>query len=510
MKFLTLKFILPAVFIAASATAAYCSTKAPRDSNAFPLSLSTTVQDFEDNMEANGYEVLRGNWNVFTIDDCKYAIAKVGNCFGNNPAAPYIVPTVPLWPDEFVDNNMKEVIGPTQENMWWTHRFDEREAIIVMGLLPPEGGYFGMESYVFSRQGKINTNDDIYKTLTDEFMKNILFLVSPNPSRVMTFASIADSKNNVTIERQSLASWDQQRYFIITPDAVMERKMTKALLQVGAHDASQIFTTPVSKDIAKLGLGPDADDFITFIRYAMPRNEFLGGQWRNGLPLVIYRVREKKSTHTPEPFPAPIRELRTAHSELALQGDLNNLVKEVKQQWGQADVPDSKFQSLLLWLDNIGEHCLKRPMNCIGDNSDADYQVSATASLEGGNVIATVGVLGTATGNANYVSLSVNWLPPLVGVINLSNEDLSGSADAFSLKVANTDKFYVQYFARDCSGIANCTAVSEAAVPRGDWIKIVQRNYVATGTTRGADPTQVVNPTIIVLKPKLSITTRIK
>ncbi len=502
MKFFKYKFILPAVLMALSTTATYSSTKVARDNNAFPLSLSKKVQSFQSNLEDQGFEVLRGNWNLFTIDDCKYSVATFGNCFGNNPAAPYIIPTVPLWPDEFVDHYMKDSIGPTQGDTWWTHRLDEREAIVVMGTLPPAGGYFGIQTFAFTRQGTINKNDEIYKALTDEFMKNILFSLAPNPSRVMVFSSLGDGDNNVTIQRQSGSIWEQQRYFIITPDAAMERKISEALLKAGVYDSKQIFTEPISKDLVRLGLGSSADDFITLIRYSMPFDEVLGERWRRSLPLAIFRVREKIPSHTAEPYPAPIREPRTARSELALQGDFNNLVKTVKQQWGQGEVSDYKFQSLLQWVDLLGEHCLKRPMNCLGDNSDADYQVSATVSLEEGNVIAAVGVLGTATRNANYVSLSVNWLPPLVGVINRSNDDLAGSADSFSATVANTDKFYVQYFARNCTGIPNCTAVSEAAVPKGDFIKIVQRNYVVPGTTRGADPAQLVNPAIIVLKPK--------
>lgn len=499
MKFLRNKIILPLVLMAVSATA-YCSLKSEQDT--LPLSLKIKVQSFKANLEANGFEVLRGNWNLFTIDDCKYAMAKFGNCFGNNPTAPYIVPTVPLWPDEFVDNFLKDSLGPTQGNTWWTHRLDEREAIVILGTLPPTGGYFGMESYVFTRQGKINTNDEIYKTITDPFMKSILFANSPNLSRVMAFASIGDSHNNVSIQRQSGSSWDQERYFIITPDAAMEKKMSEALLEAGVHERDQIFTEKVSKDIARLGLGSSADDFITLIRYSMPFDEVLGERWRRSLPLQVFRVREKIPTHTAEPYPAPVREPRAARTDLKLQGDLNNLVKEVKIRWGQVDASDASFQNLLLWVDLLGEHCLKRPMNCLGDTADADYQISKTVSLDKGEVIAAAGVLGTATGNASYVSLSVNWLPPLVGVLNRTHNDLAGSADDYSATVANTDKLYLQYFARDCSGVPNCTAISEKSVPKGEFIKIIQRNYVVPGSLRGGDPTKLVNPSIIVLNPK--------
>jgi hypothetical protein len=488
--------MIPTLFMALATTTGFSST------TSLPTNLKAKVQSLEANLEAEGFEVLRGNWNLFTIEDCKYAIARFGNCFGNNPTAPYIIPTVPLWEDEYVDRYLKDSIGPTQGDTWWTYRLDEREAIIVLGNLPPQGGYFGIESYVFTRQGEINTNDDIYRTITDEFMKSIIFSKSPNPSRVMAFASVGDSNNNVTIQRQSGAIWDQDRYFIITGDSVMERKMKRALLQAGVFDKKQIFTEPVSNQVAKLGLGSSADDFMTIIRYSLPNDEVLGERWRRSLPLAIFRVREKNPSHTAMPYPAPVREPRSARSELYLQSDLNNLVKAVKDEWNQPQASDDRFQSLLQWVDLIGEHCLMRPMNCLGDNSDADYQISKTVNIDNGEVVAAVGVLGTATRNANYVSLSVNWLPPLVGVVNRSNDDLAGSADRFSETVNNTDKFYIQYFARNCSGIENCTVISEAAVPKGQWIKVIQRNYVVPGTTRGADPAKVVNPALIVLKPK--------
>ena len=41
-----------------------------------------------------------------------------------------------------------------------------------------------------------------------------------------------------------------------------------------------------------------------------------------------------------------------------------------------------------------------------------------TWHLDGGQVIAVVGALGTKTGNSTYTSLSVNWFPELVGVLS--------------------------------------------------------------------------------------------
>jgi hypothetical protein len=110
-----------------------------------------------------------------------------------------------------------------------------------------------------------------------------------------------------------------------------------------------------------------------------------------------------------------------------------------------------------------------------------------------------VGTLGTVTGNATYVSLSINWIPPLQGVLNVSDEQLKGTAATFAGAVGNTDSLYVQYFARDCTGLENCVEVTEAMIPRDGSLKIVQRNYIVPGSARGPDPALVVDPVLIVL-----------
>jgi hypothetical protein len=465
-----------------------------------PASLEKKVQTFRTDISAKGYEVAQGDFRLFSIADCKYAIASIGNCLGNNPTAPYVLATVPLWPNEYVDKDMKDLLGPLADDHGWTHRIDQREAIVVLGVLPPAGRYFGLQPYIFTRQTQLNLEDPIYQTLTDSFMKSVLFMASPNPSRPLVFSSLGDSINNVVIERQAGAAWDRQRFFIITSDARLGRDLSEALLRAGVPDRRHIFTAAVPPSLARLGLASAADDFMTVIRYAMPNDAAAGEQWRQQLPLAIFRVRDNTPSHLAEPYAMPAREKRTARSELSLKGDVEDLVAAVKRKWGQTAAHDSQFYSLLQAVDLIGEHCLARPMNCLGDTPDADYQVSQTVGVDSGEVLAVVGTLGTATGNATYSSLSINRLPELVGTSNLSDEDLAGTASAFSSMVGNTDKLYLKYFARDCKNLQNCHQVTEQMVPRGDSLKVVQRNYVVPGSTRGPAPDRVVNPRLIVLK----------
>lgn len=462
--------------------------------------LEGKVHRMEATLRARGYEVARGSTKLFNISDCQYTISVIGNCLGNNPAAPYIVTGVPLWPDEYVDEGLKNLLGPMPNNTWATHRMDKREAVLVFGLLPPPARYFGSQTYIFSRTARLNANDPIYQaTQNDPFMHEILFSTLPNnPDRVMVFSSMGDSNNNITIANQAGSAFNQQGAFVISTDAALTREMTDALVHARVTERSRVFAEPVSSSLARLGLGATADDFMTIIRYAQPIDGEDGNAWRQQRPIAVMRVRDRNANAT-EPYPTPVYDAKTARSELGLADNLASLVSAIKQQWGQPGAATTPFVSLQLWVDLVGQHCLARPMNCLGDTQDADYQIGQTVIPDENTVIAIAGTLGTATGNATYSSLSVNWLTMLQGVANVPDDALQGSASGFNGAVANTDKFYVQYFARNCTGIPNCLTITEAMVPKGDPVKIIQRNYVVPGTTRGADPTQVLNPVTIIL-----------
>lgn len=466
----------------------------------YPLYLEREVKRLRRQLEAHGYEVERGSFKLFTIADCKYPIAVIKNCMGNNPAAPYILPVVPRWPDEYIDTSLNGLLGPLPDSQVSPFRLDKRDAVLIVGLLPPPARYFGLQTYVFTRTTTVNPQDPIYqKTLADPVMHGILFDQAPDPSRLTTFASIGNSINNVVIERQSGSAFNHQRAFVISTDAGMAREMTEALVNARISTRSQVFSEPVSPQVARIGLDAKADDFMPVIRYAQPNDSAAGERWRQQIPLAVLRVRDRNAAAT-EPWPKPVYDPKGGHSEHGLETDLAKLVAAVKQQWKQPGATVGNFESLQTSLDLIGQHCLERPMNCLGDTQDADYQVSPSLVIDDDTVVAVAGTLGTATGNATYVGLSVNWLAVLEGVVNLSDVDLQGTASRFSSTVGHTGKFYVEYFARDCTGIQHCQQITEKMVPKGNVVKVIQRNYVVPGTARGVDPTLVLNPVAIVLK----------
>ena len=530
MRALKLSILCTLLLLVAFSSGALAKTDPLSKANRLPPTLEKKVQDFKQALEAKGYEIARGYWDLYTVKDCSYPVQSLGYCYGNNPTAPYVMAFVPEWKDEFVDQSLHHALTQARRGMHPNYRLGEREALVVLAELPPPARYLGYMTYVFTREAALDPSDPVYERLSLEpellDLRQIVFGASPNPVRMMMVASMGDTINNVVIDEDSSngKTWGQQRFFVTTPDADMANAMIEALKKVGV-DKKDVFTEKVSPYLVNLGYGPEADDFFTVIRYAMPYDKTLGEQWRKQLPLTVLRVREKDGGEAIAPFGIPEYEEKKANfNENDLQGDLDKLVKAVEDHWKQKNASIKttlSFRSLTLWVDLVGQHCLgddgppptdcsgppipppdkcielpRGPMDCLGDNQDDEPQISAgTYQLDDGQVIAVVGTLGTVTKNATYTSLSVNWFPELVGVLNLTDEDLKGSAIGFT----PDDRFYVYYFARDCSGLPEkyCQEVSRQVVPKGDTIKIAQRNYVNPGTRRAPDPWQILAPVAI-------------
>ena len=488
--------------------AAVAATDPLGNMNRLPAALERTVGLLRTDLKANGFAVARGYWTLWGVNECKYPLQSVGYCYGNNPTAPYAIAVVPTWKDEYVEQKFHHLLNEPLRNMNAIHRLDKREALVVVAQLPPEARYFGIESNVFTREAAFdpnNTTDPIYPKVTDSLLRSILFGASPDPSRRMMVASIGNSTNNAVIEKQTGETpWSRPAYFVITSDADMKAAMINALEHAGAS-SSEIFTEPVAPDLVKLGLGRSADDLITYIRYSMPDDPVAGEKWRQGLPLTILRVRDVSSRQYNNPLPIPTYEPRTVnYDETQLTSDFAALRAAVIANWGQqTQATTAPFFSAYKYLDLIGQHCLgypdptRGPMDCLGDTQDADYQISQSVQIDDGQVIAVIGTLSTETGNATYTSLSVNWFPELVGVMNIDDTDLKGTAASFG--TANSGLFYVFYVARDCTGLTNCREVSTKLVPTGAIIKLIQRNYINPGSTNGPDPAMILNPVVIVL-----------
>ncbi len=476
-------------------------------------------------LEKDGYEVSRGYFDLYTLEDCPYSWAAMESCYGNNAAAPYVSPVLPHWPEEFVDPATDLALGPTVEGYNHTYRLDPREAIVILAQMPPPAAYFGLQSYLFTREGTFDTYSPAYyfvSTYLPNLVTTFFSVVPQNDERIQPFASLSNSINNVVIEDQSGAAFDQVRVFIITPDQFMDDAVRQAFAEIAVDDA-EIFTEAIPSYVLT-GLGESADELISIMRYSMPED---GGEpgtasdtWRKELPLVVLRIRDTRSDRAPEPYPEPVLETRTAVDELGLAADQMSLVKAVAERWGQpCQQPDCSDRAKTFLdlqrppLSMVGPLCAEIGMNCLGDTQDTTYHFMGQFPLDEGQVYAVASTLGTRTDNAVYVALGVNRFPMKAGVANLSDSDLEDTADEYGAFVSDPDLFYLYYFARDCTGLeeltdGNCLSITDEMIPicpepgdpTCDRAVFSQRDYIRPGTQRGPDSLLVLRPVIIMLQ----------
>jgi hypothetical protein len=502
-----------------------------RSLNKVPGRIESTAQRLTHKLQKQGYEVARGYFRVYRKQDCDYSYAIMKTCYANNPAAPYIMPVLPTWPDEWLDPNLYGVFGPTEKDYSTTFRFDPREAIVILAQMPPPAKYFGLQTNVFTRQGAFKLDSDHYIDINRDYSTLLSMFFADDPidtTRVQLLASLGNSINNVVIENKSSAAFDQQRYFVITPDQTMEEVVRGAFTDVGVGD-HDVFTEPIST-LLQVGLERAADDFVTLIRYAMPDDEKqrhpASETWQQDLPLVVLRVRDHRTDRPPVPYsPVQLDPMsKTDPPETALGDDLNSLVYAVCQRWGVSCVlpsPPPAFAGTRVFsmvkvqtapVRMIGPECMPDGMNCLADTLDAAYNFGPKLPFSGQRVYAVVGALSTETGNATYVGLGINASKRQQGIDNVSGGELLGSADDYRSAVTNYDKFFVFYLARDCTKLEpwasqHCRSILEADLPdynptddNPDRLMVSLRDYIFPGSKRGPQAESVLAPYVIAVK----------
>jgi hypothetical protein len=465
------------------------------------------------------YDVAQGYAKLYTQADCATSYKVMKSCYANNPAAPYILPVVPSWPEEYFDPNTWGAFGDTEEGYNVLYRLDPREAIVVFGVTPPPAKYFGIQTYVFSQEGSFDKSSEPYKFLQANFPNFLGFMFQTVPNeddRVQSFSSLSNAINNFVIERQSGSSFGKLRFFIITPDRGMNGVVRRALRRLGIP-AADVFTEQIppletfnGTSIVDSPLGLEYQDtaFATVMRYARPDSETAADEWRQDLPLAVLRVRVNARSNRPaKPYGPLVLDTRTANSEAYLGPDVNALATGVCKTWGYSPCPNqiTLVDGQSDPINAVGPKCRKIGMNCLADTQDTSYKFSPNLPIDNGQVYAIVGTLSTVTGNATYVGLSVNDGTYLEGVQDIPDATLDGTANSYD--VPNANQLFVYYFSRDCADFKSetggkCFQVTDTMVPEGHPIKLVVRAYLRPGTVRGPDSVKVLNPIVIQVWPK--------
>ncbi len=498
----------------------------------------------------SGFQVSQGCPKLYTQQDCiDHTYPKLKNCFQANPAAPYVVPVLKLWPDEYMDPAAVNAFVETDPGYTVTYRLAPREAIVIYGEMPPPGRYMGLQTWVFSEHGKWSPRDyNFWANMQDLVIppQYLFDTVPPDDTksqRVISLSALGDVVNNVVMQRKlhELGEEDDNPfgktlYFIITPSGSTDTAIRLALQAEGIPDG-KIFTEQIPREddfgpIGPLGMGKNAIDFFTAFRYAVPDDKTDADTWRANPPLTVLRVRAPDSLGPVERYGLLTFEPRTANSEAYLAGDMQDLIAAVCDSVSSnADLtsadcvqppPASSFMvDLVRDYGWTGPYCRDIGMDCLGDQQEAAYFFSSPRPADSGQVYAVVSTLATETGNAIYVGLSANDASIMGGVPDgtLLDTELKGSADAYAPgdNPGKFSKFFVHYFSTDCAALVDvssdceldpdsegskcCTQISGMSTI-GDpalqgMLMISLRDYIAKGTESGPDSSQLLTPRIL-------------
>ena len=497
------------------------------------------------NLTARGFQISEGYALFYNKDACpNYTYPALHSCFGNNPVSPYVMPIVKAWPDEYVGPTPVNAFGEVRPGYTAVYRLDPRDAVLIYGQMPPPGKYMSIVTYEWSQHGRWNAKDydQLASTPNKPPLQGIFFSTippdDPKSERTWSFSTLGDTINNVVMERKSGEDpFGKNRYFIITPSASTD-KAVRSILQAQGVSDDDIFTEEIpSRDefgpIGPLGTAKNAIDFWGLFKY-VPIDQDAAQQWWDTFikgddpALKVMRLRAPASLGPVQRYDLLTYDQRTAISEAYLADDLQKLDNAVCDRAGStlglrsADCtqppPISSFMG-----DPIQDHgwagpyCRKLNMWC-GDQPDAGLFGTGLLPLDSGQVYAVVDTLATETGNATYVGLSVNNAATFLAPMGVTDPTLKGSAGSYATTVANTDKFFVHYFTRDCSKLVSahlvdreqdCTTIDPNMVPMqgatdamGDpslfgMFMAAIRDYIAPGTKRGPDTSQLLRPRIL-------------
>ena len=391
-----------------------------------------TADAFRAELEAAGFIVQPGKMEPVDIFRM-YLAGITPSCYGNNPSTPYLTAKLPMGPNQPQPNFTlitDSWINPANKGLWSEQMLLPTEAIVLVGLTPPEMKYFSYRSYVTRR----------YFPWMGEHRR--------------IFASLGDTINNLTIATDKTPNgapgkglgapnevrgnpFSARTVIITTADRGVDARIREAAGRAG-FPKTILNTDIIPTSLLKLGWGNEDDTFNTLIRIAFPMDKTLGDQYVAHPPLTVFRVTPKVQPE-PDPFPMPALTPRgTGKMEFevvepdgrridlvpALDALRNALVAEYGRQHKAEDLHVSArimdgFQHIQSWTDALGEI------------HDTIYLQSEEFLLGEDDFVIAYGVNHARTGKGLYSNLTMYGTAAFSGIGAVSDDDYKDTAERF-------------------------------------------------------------------------------
>jgi len=487
-----------------------------------------------------GFDVAQGNVFLMTNDQCPTFVSVFKSCFGQNPAAPYIVPQPPVG-NSYVDPYYATPFntpGPHNQNTNIFYRLSDQEALVTIVSYPPKAAYLGYVSYAFTRESSE------YVGITPPRPPT----VSPDSNRYELFGSIGNGVNNVTVKNQlGFSPWNRAVVVYVTTS---NTNLAAAIIKSARKhfiDPKSIFVEPIGSNM-HTGNDSSADDMVTLMRYAIPKSTNAADDWTSSLSrnVLVYKVsnttlavkRYGEISYTPHIVNNPeTASLQTAEQQLAslLQGYLTQKQFPLQSEIQPFVVPTTVTAEGVPNGGLVGSVCIYYGVNCLGDSQDTNtYNFTNLRTIDPQETAFVVGVNHAVPqlNNARYVSVGVFNAANESGVASASQTNpqaigfdsgsLDGSAKgilkalgiaippAYTALKANLSNLYAVAVARNINNSTIAPAAQYAIdlkgtslIPLNTPIQIQGRAYICPGTTAGGNVAFMLNPLIVVARKDL-------
>ncbi len=502
-----------------------CAGPAPN----YSLNVASTAS-WISSLANSGFHPVQGNVFLLQNSVCPLFVSIFDSCFGQNPAAPYVVPQPPI-EDSYVDPfyaTQLETPGPGGTTDIF-YRLSDNDALITIVSYPPLAAYVGFQSYVFSRQ--ISN----YIGITPPRAPT----VSPDTTRYEIVGSVGNDINNIITQSQYGFPWGGNVVVFITTSNTNLANALIANAVAAGISRNSIFIEPVGSNVIT-GNGVAADDMITLMRFAIPQDTAAGNLWNAQVSqnVAVYKVtnpnisvsRFGMNQYTPHQINNNESALSTALSQLIalLQSYLTT----------QQAVPSSNQPTVATTVVNssgvpisglVGSFCIAVGTNCEADNQDTSTYTNlllTTLGLEETAFIVGVNHSLANINNNRYVSVDIYSAATSSGIastsqtnptaVGFNSGNLTGSAQQILTELgisipggdtallANINNLYVTFIARDCNNPTIAAAnnfcinlMGTSLVPAGFPLSVTERSYVLPGTTTGANPDDMVYPFVV-------------
>lgn len=455
--------------------------------SAGPDSIDDEVSLFKKEAEKAGYVVQQGFPLMTNLNDL-YCKGLMWAALYPNPNSPYISTVLPRVPGQ---------AAPVASN--GSFRLREDEAIVVIGVTPPEMAYFSFNFHM------------LRGSLDNEIGPPILWIPVTDP-----VSSLSMKKTGPTPFGQPFAvvATGHRK----TLEIVHQMLRTAGL---GGVTNDQI----ISPSLFRLGLDEGSDEFIFAMRTAGPANEDEFNGYMDALrrEVRIFRVRPKSVSgddqvmpvYAAEPLPVPAQRVAgTGTSELDLNQTLQLLRQRIIDTYPDYKATDIRvdhwFEEPYPGLQREMVTVLPQEDGVAGATTDATYLATANFNLPDGAFLVAYGPHHRATGKATYSSVAVYADATVgAGLVTVQSPDLEGSARDYIDDQPDADMFYAWTFTH-----ANSSDDHVTQLPTGnfcadgsrpvdlDTLRVGYRAYAEPATKTHPAKTELLFDRLLLFTPK--------